>query len=89
MRNECERRLAARDRQIEHLQNAMQTRGRIGQAIGILRERYDLDEGGAFAVLQRISTQCERPLREVADALLVTGTLPTVPAVLDASQVEG
>jgi len=55
---------------------AMDTRKRIGQAQGIIMERYDLDEARAFEVLRRYSQDHNVKLRTVAEYLVSTRTLP-------------
>jgi GAF domain-containing protein len=42
----------------------------IGQALGILMERYDLDDARALEVLRRYSKNSNRKLREVAQELI-------------------
>lgn len=54
----------------EHLNEGLQTRKVIGQAIGILMERYDIDEDRAFAYLVRASSHANIKLRAVAQELV-------------------
>ncbi|WP_164479254.1 GAF and ANTAR domain-containing protein [Nakamurella antarctica] len=61
-----------------NLTAAVDSRDVIGQAKGILMERYQLDSGRAFRLLVRVSQTTNVPLREVADGLLTTGEMPTV-----------
>jgi GAF domain-containing protein len=63
-------------RKQEHLWQAADARKVIGQAQGILMERYDLDAERAFAVLVRYSQDKNIKLREVARQLIETRTLP-------------
>ena len=49
----------------EHLHLALSSRDLIGQAKGILMERYDLDASQAFAVLTRYSQESNRKLRDI------------------------
>jgi AmiR/NasT family two-component response regulator len=53
-------------RELEQLGNAMDTRTVIGQATGMLMERYAIDQVRAFAVLTRISTNDNIKLRDLA-----------------------
>ena len=57
-------------RQITQLQEAVQTRQLIGQAVGVTMERYDLDEARAFGFLARLSQDNNVKLRVVAERLL-------------------
>ena len=54
----------------ETLTVALQTRKVIGQAIGMLMERYDINEDRAFAFLVRASNHNNIKLRAVAQALV-------------------
>jgi GAF domain-containing protein len=59
-----------RARRDEDLTAALLTRKVIGQAIGILMERYDLDEDRAFAYLTRVSSRSNVKLRDVAKEIV-------------------
>jgi GAF domain-containing protein len=54
----------AHERQTLH--EGLQTRKLIGQAIGILMERYEMDEDRAFAFLVRASSHTNMKLRAIA-----------------------
>ena len=56
---------------------ALDTRKLIGQAQGILMERYDLDEAKAFEVIRRYSQSHNMRLRDVAAYLKATQELPS------------
>lgn len=58
------------------MRSAMLYRSIIEQAKGILMERYKIAADPAFNLLSRSSQQTGIKLREVADALVRTGTLP-------------
>jgi GAF domain-containing protein len=60
----------------EHLRAAIGTRDLIGQAKGILMERFKITAVQAFEVLARSSSHTNRKLEDVADELCATGTLP-------------
>ena len=49
----------------------------IGQATGILMERFDLPPDRAFSVLSRMSQQQNVKLRELAEQIVTTRTVPT------------
>ena len=55
---------------------AVDARKLVGQAMGILMERYDLDGVRAFEVLKRYSQDKNRKLRDVAQELIGTRRLP-------------
>jgi GAF domain-containing protein len=56
---------------------ALDSRKLIGQAQGILMERYELDESRAFEVLRRYSQDHNVKLRQVAEHLIATRQLPS------------
>jgi GAF domain-containing protein len=66
----------ANARQEATLTAAIDARKLVGQAMGILMERYDLDGDRAFEVLKRYSQQHNRKLRDVAQELVDTRRLP-------------
>ncbi|MCW2753171.1 MAG: hypothetical protein JWQ32_582 [Marmoricola sp.] len=68
----------AASRQQENLMLAADARKMIGQAQGILMERFDLDADQAFAVLTRYSQNNNVKLRDVASQLIATRALPAV-----------
>lgn len=53
-----------------HLHQSIQTRKVIGQATGIIMERYTLTEDRAFAFLSRVSQTSNLKLRAVAEELV-------------------
>ena len=60
---------------LDHLDRAIASRDLIGQAKGMLMERYRIDGESAFRVLARVSQSANSPLREVAQELVTTGRL--------------
>ena len=58
------------------LQEAMSSRDLIGQAKGILMERFKITSDQAFLLLVRTSQDSNRKLRVVAEELASTGQLP-------------
>lgn len=63
-------------RQTENLWQAIDSRKLVGQAQGILMERFDLNGDQAFAVLARYSQDKNIKLRAVAEMLVETRNLP-------------
>jgi hypothetical protein len=57
-------------RQDQTMTEALATRNVIGQAVGILMERYKLDSERAFAFLVRLSQSSNTKLRQIADAVV-------------------
>ena len=58
--------------EIGNLAEAVRTRTVIGQAVGIVMERYGLDDQRAFAFLQRLSSHRNVKLRLVAEQIVDT-----------------
>jgi GAF domain-containing protein len=56
--------------EVATLNNALLSRKRIGQAIGIVMERYHVNEDRAFGYLVRVSQTSNTRLREVAEELV-------------------
>jgi GAF domain-containing protein len=67
----------ANARREEHLLVAVDARKLVGQAMGILMERYDLDADRAFQVLRRYSQDTNTKLHEVARQLIDSRRLPS------------
>jgi GAF domain-containing protein len=66
----------------DHLWRAIDARKLIGQAQGILMERYDLDEGRAFEALRRYSQDNNVKLRDVAAMVVSERRLADSPDLL-------
>jgi GAF domain-containing protein len=60
----------------QNLRTALTTRDQIGQAKGILMERFKITADRAFAVLVGASSRTNRKLTDIAEELSATGTLP-------------
>jgi hypothetical protein len=56
--------------EVSDLRTALETRRTIGQAIGILMERYELTDERAFAFLSRLSSHRNVKLRQVAQEVV-------------------
>lgn len=61
----------------DQMHTALTSRQLIGEATGILRERFALTSDQAFAVLKRLSSQQNIKLFAVAQHVVDTGTLPS------------
>ena len=62
------------------LAQAVDSRDLIGQAKGILMERYKITPERAFLVLTRVSQKSNRKLHDIATELVRHGTVPGIPA---------
>ena len=62
-------------RTADQLGRALDSRTLVGQAVGIVMERYGLDPGAAFGVLARVSSEVNVKVRDVAAELVATGNL--------------
>ena len=67
----------AQAQKVNHLDTALASRDVIGQAKGILMERYKITAPQAFALLAKVSMDTNRRLHEVAEYLADTGVLAT------------
>ncbi len=63
-------------RQQATLAEAADARKLVGQAMGILMERYQINDDQAFAILRRYSQDTNTKLRTIAIQLIETRTLP-------------
>ncbi len=59
-------------REGEELQSAVTTRDRIGQAKGIIMERYNVDDVRAFEMLRRLSQDSNTRLIDIAQRVIET-----------------
>ena len=62
--------------EVENLERALGGRTVIGQATGILMERFDLAPDRAFSVLSRLSQHKNVKLRQLAEQIVTTRTVP-------------
>ncbi|OBG44559.1 histidine kinase [Mycobacterium alsense] len=56
----------------EQMQSALSTRDRIGQAKGIIMERYGVDDVRAFELLRRLSQESQNKLVDIAQQVIDT-----------------
>jgi AmiR/NasT family two-component response regulator len=61
---------------IEHLTVALERRTAIGIAIGILMERFHVDNAQAFGYLKRLSSHQNRKLHDIAAEIAATRRIP-------------
>ena len=66
----------SKTRLVTNLQAALESRHLIGMAQGVLAVRYDVPYETAFTVLQRYSNDTNTKLRDVAQMVVETRTLP-------------
>jgi GAF domain-containing protein len=59
-------------RQGEQLESALSTRDRIGQAKGIIMERYKVDDVRAFEMLKQLSQDSNTRLADIAQRVIET-----------------
>ena len=69
----------AGSKQVSQLTLALDTRDLIGQAKGILMERYKITAQQAFLLLSRASSELNVKLRDVAERLTVSGEMAKKP----------
>jgi AmiR/NasT family two-component response regulator len=60
----------------EQLRASVESRTVIGMALGILMERYEVDQQQAFAHLRRASSWENRKLADIAQELVSTRSMP-------------
>jgi GAF domain-containing protein len=60
--------------EVTTLREAVQSRTRIGQAVGIVMERYKVPEQQAFAFLTRMSQTSNIKIRQIAEQLIIAIT---------------
>jgi AmiR/NasT family two-component response regulator len=61
---------------INNLSIALTTARRIGAAVGILMATQKVTEDEAFDVLRRVSNNSQRKVRDIAEDVVMWGTLP-------------
>jgi signal transduction histidine kinase/DNA-binding response OmpR family regulator len=70
--------LAKVENQVANLENALSSNRRIGAAVGVLMASQKVTSQEAFELLRRASNESNRKLRDVADSVVLTGTLQPV-----------
>jgi response regulator NasT len=67
--------LRALDKQLGDLQEAMETRKIVERAKGLLMETQGLTEAEAFRRIQQLSMNTRKPMKEIAQALLLANQI--------------
>jgi DNA-binding response OmpR family regulator/two-component sensor histidine kinase len=70
--------LAQAESQVANLETALTSNRRIGAAIGVLMASRRVTSQEAFALLRRVSNESNCKLRDVADRVVLTGSLDLV-----------
>lgn len=72
---------ALEHRRADNLEVALQSSRQIGTAMGILMANRLITADAAFELLRRASQDLNRKLREIAEEVELTGTLPFAPGI--------
>ncbi len=57
--------------EVQDLQYALETRKQVERAKGILMDSQSMDEGEAFRKIQKMSMNTRKPMKEVAEAIIL------------------
>ncbi|MBS1251210.1 MAG: putative transcriptional regulatory protein pdtaR [Anaerolineales bacterium] len=60
------------DEKIEQLEDTLETRKLVDRAKGILMDSQELSESEAFRKIQKMSMDTRRPMKDIAQALIIT-----------------
>ena len=63
--------LHALQKEVGDLKETIETRKLVEKAKGILMENYGLSEAAAFRRIQKLSMDRRKPLKEIADAIIL------------------
>jgi response regulator NasT len=61
----------ALEQEVGNLSEALETRKKVERAKGILMEQQDMSEAEAFRKIQKMSMNTRRPMKEVAEAIIL------------------
>jgi response regulator NasT len=61
----------ALEEEVDNLAEALETRKKVERAKGILMDQHDLTESEAFRKIQKMSMNTRRPMKEVAEAIIL------------------
>jgi uroporphyrinogen-III synthase len=59
------------------MQRQLETRKLMERAKGIIQRQLNIDEENAYLALQKLSRQKRRPIREIAEAIILSEELRT------------
>jgi response regulator NasT len=60
--------------EVGNLQEALETRKKVEKAKGILMEKQGMSEAEAFRKIQKMSMNTRKPMKEVAEAIILANT---------------
>ncbi len=60
------------EKEVDDLQDQLETRKLVDRAKGILMDRQELSEAEAFRRIQKMSMNTRKPMREIAQAIILT-----------------
>ncbi|MFP3895661.1 MAG: ANTAR domain-containing response regulator [Anaerolineales bacterium] len=60
------------EKEVDDLQDQLETRKLLDRAKGILMDRQDLSEAEAFRRIQKMSMNTRKPMKEIAQAIILT-----------------
>lgn len=61
----------ALEKEVENLNEALETRKKVERAKGILMEKHGMNEHDAFRKIQKMSMNTRKPMKEVAEAIIL------------------
>jgi response regulator NasT len=64
----------ALEAEVDNLTEALETRKKVEQAKGILMEKQGMTEAEAFRKIQKMSMNTRKPMKEVAEAIILANT---------------
>lgn len=67
--------LARLEKEVSRLADQMEERKVVERAKGILQSELNIDEQGAYSVLHRESQQRRKPMKEIAEAILLSNSV--------------
>jgi len=59
------------EKEVENLNEALETRKKVEKAKGILMEKHKMSEQDAFRKIQKMSMNTRKPMKEVAEAIVL------------------